>query len=112
MYMYDTKLDQKTKTAAVTGQKTTYMYNDSNAYSAPVLWVIHVSITSHALLHTYYTCTFDQILRKKGKATQHNRKTKQYNTTRPRQVFFKDKKLPRVGFEPTTVSLLGDALTN
>ena len=32
-----------------------------------------------------------EILRKKGKATQHNRKTKQDNTTCPRQLFFKEK---------------------
>ena len=32
-----------------------------------------------------------EMLRKKGKATQHNRKTKQHNTTRPRQLFFKEK---------------------
>ena len=31
------------------------------------------------------------MLRKKGKATQHNRKTKQHNTTRPRQYFSKKK---------------------
>ena len=36
-----------------------------------------------------------EMLRKKGKATQHNRKTKQHNTTQPRQLFFKE--LPRVG---------------
>ena len=29
--------------------------------------------------------------RKKDNATQHNRKTKQHNTTRPRQLFFKEK---------------------
>ena len=44
-----------------------------------------------------------EMLRKKGKATQHNRK-KQHNTTRP---YFSKKKLPRVGFEPMTVRLLG-----
>ena len=49
-----------------------------------------------------------EMLRKKGKATQHNRKTKQYNTTCPRQL---EKKLPRVGFEPTTIHLLGVACT-
>ena len=32
-----------------------------------------------------------EMLRKKGKATQHNRKTKQHNTTRPRQYFSKKK---------------------
>ena len=31
------------------------------------------------------------MLRKKGKATQHNRKTKQHNTTHPRQLFFNKK---------------------
>ena len=44
-----------------------------------------------------------EMLRKKDKATQHNS---------PKAVFFKEKKLPRVGLEPTTVRLLGDALTN
>ena len=53
-----------------------------------------------------------KMLRKKGKATQHDRKKNQRNTTRPRQVFFREKKLPRVRFEPMTVRLLGDALTN
>ena len=42
------------------------------------------------------TCIHDfliihEMLRKKGKATQHNRKTKQHNTTRPRQYFSKKK---------------------
>ena len=41
--------------------------------------------------------------RKKGKATQHNS---------PKAVIFLRKKLPRVGLEPTTMGLLGDALTN
>ena len=48
------------------------------------------------------------------KARQHNTterqsNTTQHNTTRPRQLFSKKtkKKLPRVGFEPTTVRLLG-----
>ena len=36
------------------------------------------------------------VLRKKGKATQHKRKTKQHNTTRPRQVFFKENCLGHV----------------
>ena len=36
-----------------------------------------------------------KMLRKKGKATQQDRKTNQHNTTRPRQVFSK-KKLPHV----------------
>ena len=53
----------------------------------------------------YMTLIIHEMLRKKGKATQNKRKTKQHNTTRPRQLFFK-KKLPRVGLEPTTVSLL------
>ena len=30
-------------------------------------------------------------LERQGKATQHNRKTKQHNTTRPKQFFFKEK---------------------
>ena len=30
-------------------------------------------------------------LERQGKATQHNRKTKQHNTTRPKQSFFKEK---------------------
>ena len=46
--------------------------------------------------------------RKEGKATQHNRKTKQHNTTQLAQdSCFQRKKLPRVEFEPTTVRLLG-----
>ena len=32
-----------------------------------------------------------EMLREKDKATEHNRKTKQQNTTRPRQLFFKEK---------------------
>ena len=41
------------------------------------------------------------------------RKAKQHNTTQLAQGrYFSKKKLPRVGLEPTTVSLLGDSLTN
>ena len=47
--------------------------------------VIHViDVMMHA-----YTLIIHEMLRKKGKATQHNRKTKQHNTTRPRQYFSK-----------------------
>ena len=35
--------------------------------------------------HCVHDLIIHEILRKKGKATQHNRKTKQCNTTRPRQ---------------------------
>ena len=85
------------------------------------------SMLPHIHVHVYiYTCDsqgctiyihdfliIHEMLRKKGKATQHNRKTKQHNTTCPRQ-YFQSKKLPQVGLEPTTVRLLhvGDALTN
>ena len=40
---------------------------------------------------TVHDLIIHEMLRKKGKATQHNRKTKQHNTTRPRQLFFKEK---------------------
>ena len=35
---------------------------------------------------TYMTLIINEMLRKKGKATQHNKKTKQHNTTRSRQL--------------------------
>ena len=35
----------------------------------------------------------------KDKVTQHNRKTKQHNTTRPKQSFFKKNWLLCVGFD-------------
>ena len=38
-----------------------------------------------------YDLIIHEMLRKKDKATEHNRKTKQHNTTRPRQLFFKEK---------------------
>ena len=43
--------------------------------------------------------------RKEGKATQHNGKTKQHITTQ--LSYFQRKKMPRVGFEPMTMRLLG-----
>ena len=44
---------------------------------------------------------------------QHNTTERQSNTTQLAQgSYFSKKKLPRVGFEPTTVRLLGVALTN
>ena len=44
--------------------------------------------------------------RRQGNTTQHN--TTQHNTTQLAQdSYFSKKKLPRVGFEPTTVRLLG-----
>ena len=52
------------------------------------------------------------MLRKKGKAIQHNRKKQATQHNSPKAVFFKEKRLPQVGLEPTTVRLLGDALTN
>ena len=45
-------------------------------------------------MYMYIYMTFliiHDMLRKKGKATQRNRKTKQHNTTRPKQSFFKEK---------------------
>ena len=51
-----------------------------------------------------------EMLREKDKATEHNRKTK--TTQLAQGSYFSKKKLPRVGFEPTTVRLLGVALTN
>ena len=48
---------------------------------------------------------------RKARQQQHNRKAKQHNTTRPKQSFFKENWLPRVGLEPTTISSPGDALT-
>ena len=32
-----------------------------------------------------------RFLKRQGKATQHNRRTEQHNTTRPKQLFFKEK---------------------
>ena len=47
------------------------------------------------------------------KARQHNTTERQSNTTQLAQgSIFQRKKLPRVGLEPTTVRLLGNALTN
>ena len=57
------------------------------------------TITAYAGL--WYICDLiiHEMLRKKGKATKHDGKTKQHNTTRPRQLFFK-KKLPRWDSNP------------
>ena len=44
-----------------------------------------------ATIHGIHDLIIIKMLRKKGKATQHNRKTNQRNITRPRQVFFKEK---------------------
>ena len=61
-------------------------------------------------MYMYMTLIIHEMLKKKGKATPH---TKQHNTTCPRQLIFKEKNsLPRVGFKPTTVCFLGNALTN
>ena len=47
------------------------------------------------------------------KAKQHNTTERQSNTTQLTQGwYFSKKKLPQVGFESTTVRLLGNALTN
>ena len=56
------------------------------------------------------TLIIHEMLRKKGKATQQNDKVTQHNS--PKAAIFQRKKLPQVGLEPTTVHLLGDALTN
>ena len=56
------------------------------------------------LVYDIHDLISHEMLRKKGKATQHDR-------TCPRQLFFKEK-TASVGFEPTTVRLLGIALTN
>ena len=40
------------------------------------------------------------------------RLTKQYNTTHPKTVLFKEKKLPQVGLEPATYCVLGRCSTN
>ena len=54
------------------------------------------------------TLIIRDILRK-----EHNTIERQSNKTQPAQgSIFQRKKLPRVGLEPTTVRLLGDALTN
>ena len=51
-----------------------------------------------------------EMLRKKGK--QHNTTERQSNKTQLAQgSYFSTKKLPQVGFKPTTVGLLGVALT-
>ena len=50
----------------------------------------------------------NEMLRKKGKKTQHNRKTKQHNM--PETVIFQGK-IASSG-QPMTVHFLGDALTN
>ena len=47
---------------------------------------------------------------RRGKATQHNRKTKQHNTTRLKQLFFKEKLAASGGTQTTTIRFLGDAL--
>ena len=41
--------------------------------------------------HTHDFDLREMLIERQGKATQHNRKTKQHNTTRPRQLFFKEK---------------------
>ena len=56
------------------------------------------------------TLIIHEMLRKKGNATQQKDKATQHNS--PKVVIFRRKKLPWVGFEPTTVRLLGDALTH
>ena len=44
------------------------------------------------LLHMVFKVhDFMRCLEIQGKATQHNRKTKQHNTTHPEQLFFKEK---------------------
>ena len=46
--------------------------------------------------------------RRQGNTTQQKDKAKQHNTTQLAQdSYFQRKKLPRVGFEPTSVRLLG-----
>ena len=72
---------------------------------------VHVLVQHIQYVLYMYTCIYKTIMvhempRKKSKATQHNRKTKQHNTTRPRHYFSKE--VPRVGIKPTTVRLLGD----
>ena len=59
------------------------------------VWLPSYFLHSQCAMHMYsiyMTLIIHEILRKKGNATQHNRKTKQHNTTRPRQLFFKDSK--------------------
>ena len=46
---------------------------------------------SHANSNIHMTLIIHEMLRKKGKATHHNRKTKQHNKICPRQLFFKEK---------------------
>ena len=44
----------------------------------------YIEVVTHDLI-------IHEMLRKKGQAIQHNRKTKQHNIARPRQLFFKEK---------------------
>ena len=55
----------------------------NSASEKRVQTVLSICINTTLIIH--------DMLRKKGKVTQHNRKTKQHNTTRPRQLFFKKK---------------------
>ena len=58
------------------------------------------------------TSIINEKLRKKGKkqhnTTQQKDKATQHNS--PKAGIFQRKKLPRVGFKPTTIRLLGDAM--
>ena len=71
----------------------------------------YISHCKHPLynVYAYYIHTHDlinhKVLRKtrKGNATQQKDKVTQHNTTCPRQSFFKEKLLPQVGLQPTTV---------
>ena len=63
-----------------------------HCYSIVCVSSSHTCTYAITLEHLYMTfLIIHEMLRKKGKATQHNRKTKQHNTTRPRQFFSKKK---------------------
>ena len=62
---------------------------DMKEMSNNLLYIYKNRSTVRAVLHDFLI--IHEMLRKKGKATQHNRKTKEHNTTRPRQYFSKKK---------------------
>ena len=64
-------------------------------------------------VHVHDLIIHEMLRKKERKTRQHHTTERQSNTTQLAQdSYFSKKKLPRVGFEPTTVSLLGVALTN
>ena len=70
----------------------------------------HGTSRLHKVIHDLM---IHEMLRKKGKATQHNRKTKQHNTTRAIQLFFKEKNCLRWDSNlRLSTCYIGVALTN